>query len=407
MHYPHDETEWGRPLRLSPLYGRLQEAGAVFGEKNGWERANYFEQGKLWRQAGADQHQWGWGHPPYFDQIGREHQAVRERVGLLDMSSFGKLDVKGSGALALLQRLSCNNVDKPVGSLTYTQFLNEWGGIESDLTIARLGQEHFRVITGTAFADNDLGWMTMHLPEDGSVVVTDVTDEWAVISLWGPEARNVLTAVTATDVSHAAFPYMTAQAIDIQGVDVWAQRVSYAGELGWEMVVATETAVQVWDTLMVAGQEFGIQPVGYKALESLRLEKGYRYWSGDITPDENPYEAGLGFAVKLKSGGDFIGREALLKAKASGRQRRLCTLTIEDTSIVIYGGEAVYSDGNLVGRVRSGGYGYTVGKNIALSYLPIELAKVGTEVGVEIFGETIAAEVAADALYDPKGTRPK
>ena len=407
LHYPNDETEWGRPLRLSALYSRLQELGAVFGEKNGWERANYFEPGQPWRQAGADQRQWGWGHPPYFEQVGVEHQAIRERVGLLDMSSFGKLDVKGSGALALLQRLTNNNVDKPIGSLTYTQFLNEWGGIESDLTIARMGETHFRVITGTSFAANDLGWITMHLPGDGSVTVTDVTDEWAVISLWGPDARNVLTAVTNNDVSNAVFPYMTAQAIDIGAVNVWAQRVSYAGELGWEMYVAPDTAVQVWDTLMATGQKFGIQPVGYKALESLRLEKGYRYWSADITPDENPYEAGLDFAVKLKSGGDFIGREALLKVKEQGIQRRLCTLTMADASVVIYGGEAVYVNGDLVGRVRSGGYGYTIGKNIALSYLPIELAEAGTQVAVEIFGETVVAEVAADALYDPKGERLK
>jgi 4-methylaminobutanoate oxidase (formaldehyde-forming) len=323
------------------------------------------------------------------------------------MSSFGKLDVKGPGALALLQRLTNNNVDKPIGSLTYTQFLNEWGGIESDLTVVRIGETHFRVITGTSFVANDLGWITMHLPQDGSVTVTDVTDEWAVISLWGPEARNVLATVTPNDICNVAFPYMTAQTIDIQGVKVWAQRVSYAGELGWELYVGLETAVHVWDTLMAAGQQFGIQPVGYKALESLRLEKGYRYWSADITPDENPYEAGLGFAVKLKSGGDFIGRAALLKAKATGLQRRLCTLTIADTSIVIYGGEAVYADGKLVGRVRSGGYGYTVGKNIALTYLPIKLAKVGTQMAVEIFGETIAAEVADDALYDPKSERLK
>ncbi|MFQ5420547.1 MAG: glycine cleavage T C-terminal barrel domain-containing protein, partial [Anaerolineae bacterium] len=407
LHYPNDEAEWGRPLRLSPLYPRLQELGAVFGEKNGWERANYFEPGKSWRQAGADQRGWGWGHPPYFEQVGAEHRAVRERVGLLDMSSFGKLDVQGPDALGLLQRLSNNNVDKPVGSLTYSQFLNKWGGIESDVTIARLGEERFRVITGSAFAANDLGWITMHLPKDGSVTVTDVTDDWAVISLWGPRARDVLTAVTANDVSNAAFPYMTAQAINIGDVNVWAQRVSYAGELGWEMYVAAESAVQVWDTLMVAGQKYNIQSVGYKALESLRLEKGYRYWSADITPDENPYEAGLGFAVKLKSGGDFIGREALLKVKEQGIRRRLCTLAMADTSCVIYGGEAVYAHGDLVGRVRSGGYGYTVGKNIALSYLPVALAKAGTQVAIEIFSETIPAEVAADALYDSRGERLK
>ncbi|MBC8503564.1 MAG: FAD-dependent oxidoreductase [Chloroflexi bacterium] len=405
LHYPNDESEWGRPKRLSALYPRLQELGAVFGEKNGWERANYFESDKTWRSAGAEQRQWGWGRPLYFKQVGDEHRAIRERVGLLDMTSFGKIDVRGPGALALLQRLACNNVDKPVGSLTYTQFLNDQGGIESDVTIARLDGEYFRVITGTSFAARDLGWIRLHVLEDGPVEVRDVSDDWVVVSIWGPHARDVLQSVTGEDVSSKAFPYMTAREITVNEVDVWAQRVSYAGELGWELYVTPEQAVSVWDILMTAGQKFGIQPVGYKALESLRLEKGYRYWSADITPDENPYEAGIGFTVRLKTGGDFIGHQALLKAKKDGIQRRLCTLTMDDDTCVIYGGEAVYAKDKLVGRVRSGGYGYSIGKNIALSYLPLELADQGTQVEVEIFGERFLAEVAADVLYDPANER--
>lgn len=406
LHYPEDESEWGRPLRLSALNPRLQELGAVFGEKNGWERANYFEPGQPGRRAGAEQRAWGWGPPPYFEQVGAECQAVRERVGLLDMTSFGKIEACGPGALALLQRLADNNIDKPVGSLTYTQFLNERGGIESDLTVARFGTEQFRVITGTAFAANDLGWIKMHLPDDGSIEVRDVTGEWACLSLWGPRARDVLQAVTASDVSNQAFPYMTAQTIDLNGLDVWAQRISYAGELGWELYIAPEQAVQVWDTLMAAGQEFGIQPVGYKALESLRLEKGYRYWSADITPAENPYEAGLGFCVRLTDQkGDFIGREALLKIKQAGLTRRLCTLTLGGTPGLIYGGEAVVANGQVVGRIRSGGYGYTVGKNIGLAYLPLALAGVGTEVEIEVFGRRVRAAVASDTLHDPQHGR--
>jgi glycine cleavage system aminomethyltransferase T len=289
--------------------------------------------------------------------------------------------------------------------LTYTQFLNELGGIESDLTIARLADEHFRVITGTAFLANDLSWIQMHAPDDGSLTIEDVTEKWAVISLWGPEARNILKLLTNDDVSNEAFPYMTAQTITNEGVEVWAQRVSYVGELGWELYIETEQATIIWDAVMQAGKAFAIQVVGYKALESLRLEKGYRYWSADITPDENPYEAGLGFAVRLKSGGDFIGKVALEKVKKEGIQRRLSTLTIEGYEHVIYGGEAVYKDKKLVGRVRSGGYGYTVGKTIALSYLPIDLAKEGTSVEIEIFGEFILAQVAADVLYDAKSER--
>jgi 4-methylaminobutanoate oxidase (formaldehyde-forming) len=419
-HFPLDEYEWGRPLRTSALYAHLQDQGAVFGEKNGWERANYFAPGQRWRQAGPDQREWGWGRPPYFDQVGDEHRAVRERVGLLDMSSFGKIDVRGRGALDLLQRLTNNNLDRPVGCVTYTQFLNERGGIEGDVTITRWGEDHFRVISGTATLSNDLGWIQMQESNNSSVHVTDVTDQWACMSLWGPQAREVLGAVTQSDVSNEAFPYMTAQVIPIavaghargsKLVEAWAQRVSYAGELGWELYIGNDEASQVWDALMAAGEAWGIRPVGYKALDTLRLEKGYRMWGSDITPDENPFEAGLGFCVRLKSGGDFIGREALMRLQQSGQGRRLFTLTIEDDRCVIYGGEAIYADAGAsagqqpVGRVRSGGYGYTVGTNIALSYLPLDLAVLGTEVQVEIFGELIPAQVAPDALYDPRGRR--
>ncbi|MFQ5793866.1 MAG: FAD-dependent oxidoreductase [Candidatus Bipolaricaulia bacterium] len=404
LRYPEDENEWGRPLRTSPLYPHLRELGAVFGEKNGWERVNYFEPGRSWRRAGADQRAWGWGRPPYFQQIGEEHRAVRARVGLLDMTSFGKIDVRGPGALALLQRLADNNIDKPAGSLTYTQFLNARGGIESDLTISRLAEDHFRAITGTAFLANDLGWIKTHMPGDGSVTVRDVTDDLACLSLWGPYARDVLQTVTTRDVSNETFPYMSTQAIDVAGVPVWAQRVSYAGELGWELYTPPDQAVGVWDALMDAGEPFGIQPVGYKALESLRLEKGYRFWGADMTPDENPYEAGLGFCVKLKKG-EFIGREALLEIKDQGIKRKLCALTLDDDVCMIYGGESVYSHGRVVSYVRSGGYGYTVGKNIAYAYLPLELAEVGTTVKVESFDEHISAQVVAEPLYDPQGTR--
>jgi 4-methylaminobutanoate oxidase (formaldehyde-forming) len=238
-----------------------------------------------------------------------------------------------------------------VGRLTYTQFLNEHGGIESDLTIVRLAEAHFRIITGTAFATNDLGWLRLHLPDDKSVEIQDVTDDWACMSLWGPHARDLLQAVTSSDVSNEAFPYLSAQTIEIKGTEVWAQRVSYASELGWELYVDPEQAAMVWDRLMESGQIFDIQPVGYNALESLRLEKGYRYWSSDITPTENPYEAGLGFAVKLGKG-NSIGRATLLEIKEKGTAQRLCTLTFGGEPGVIYGGEAVHSNGQVC-RARS------------------------------------------------------
>jgi glycine cleavage system aminomethyltransferase T len=295
-----------------------------------------------------------------------------------------------------------------VGSVIYTQFLNGRGGIVSDLTITRLAEDRLRVITGSNFVAGDLGWIRMHLPEDGSAEAVEVTEDWACLGLWGPYARRILQAVTSDDVSHAAFPYMSARTIRIHGAETLAQRVTYVGELGWELYVAPGQATQVWDALMETGRPYGLQPAGYKALDSLRLEKSYRYWSVDITPSDNPYDAGLGFCVRLNKG-DFIGREALLKIKSQGIQQRLCTLTLANDGCVVYGGEAVYAgspaNGRIVSRLRSAGYGYTVGKNIGYAYLPLDLAKEGTPLCIEVFGQRIGAEVAADVLYDPRGDR--
>ncbi len=404
LRYPHDENESVRERRLSPLDGRCLALGGVFGEKNGWERVNHFEPGRPGRRAGAGQRAWGWGRPAFFDHVAAEHRAVREHAGLLDMTSFGKIDVRGPGALALLQRLTDNDVGKPPGSLVYTQFLNPRGGIEADVTVVRLGEDRFRVVTGSGFVPGDLGWLRMHMPPDGPVEVREVTEELAVIGLWGPAARRILQAVTPDDVSNAAFPYLTARSIRAASADVWAQRVTYVGELGWELYVAPDRAGSVWDALLEAGRPAGLRPTGYKALESLRLEKGYRYWSADMTPADHPYEAGLGFCVRLGKG-DFIGREALARVKAEGVTRRLATVTI-DPAPTIYGGEAVWQGGRVLGRLRSGGYGHTVGRNIGLVYLPPELARAtGTPLEVEVFGERVPAEVATDVLYDPEGAR--
>jgi 4-methylaminobutanoate oxidase (formaldehyde-forming) len=407
LRYPHDENEWARAHRLSALQPRLAEAGAVFGEKNGWERPNYFVPGAHGRRAGADQRTWGWARPAFFERVEAEHRAVRERVGLFDFSSFGKLDVTGPGALALLQRLAANDIDRPVGSVIYTQFLNPRGGIESDLTITRWAADWFRVTTGSNFVASDLGWILMHRPEEGEVIVRDVTDDFACIGMWGPEARRVLGTLTSSDVSTPAFPYMSARRIDVAGVAVAAQRVTYVGELGWELYLPNGHAVRVWDALMDAGRPFGIMPAGYKAVDSLRLEKGYRYWSTDLTPIDNPYEAGLGFCVRLAKG-DFIGREALLRIKTGGVQRKLCTLTLttplpEDSDL--YGGEAVYAGGRVIGRLRSAGWGHTVARHIGLVYLPLERAAVETPLEVEVFGARVPAAVTPDVLYDPSGER--
>ncbi len=406
LKFPHDENEWARPFRISPLHFRLQEYGAVFGEKYGWERVNYFQPGKLWRMAGTDQRSWGWTKPPFFERVGQEHQAARERVAMFDLSSFGKIDVRGPGALALLQRLADSNTDKPVGSAIYTQFLNTRGGVEADLTITRLGDDYFRVVTGSGFISNDLGWIKMHIqPGDAPVEVRDVTLDWACIAMWGPKTRQVLEKVTSSDVSNQANPYLNAKWIDVNGARVLAQRVSYIGELGWELYVPFERALPVWDMLYAAGQEFGLEVGGYKVLNSLRLEKGYRYFTADVTPMEDPYSAGLGFCVDLNKG-DFIGRQALVEKKAAGLKHKLCTLVLDGEDFqTIYGGEAVYLDGHVVSRVRSGGYGFTVKRNIVYAYLPPELAKVGTRLDVDVFDAVHKAEVSPTILLDPKGER--
>jgi 4-methylaminobutanoate oxidase (formaldehyde-forming) len=407
LKFPHDEHEWARPHRVSPVHYRLLELGAVFGEKFGWERVNFFEPGKPSRRMGEDQRQWGWSKPPFFERLCEEHTATRERVTLFDLTSFGKVEVTGKGALPLLQKLTDSNIDRPVGSAVYTQFLNTRGGIESDLTVTRLGEEYFWVITGSSFIANDLARIQMHVDEnDGKVSIRDITRDYACLALWGPKARLVLQKFTGDDISNEAHPYLTTRPIDVNGARVYAQRVSYAGELGWELYIPNNRAVMVWDLLMSAGKEFDMEVGGYKVLDSLRLEKGYRYYTADITQLDTPYEAGLGFCVHLDKG-NFIGREALLKKKEEGITRKLCALVLVDGDdfTQIYGGEAIYYDGKILTRVRSGGYGFTVKKNILYAYLPVDLAIQGSRFTIDLIEGPREAEVTAPVLYDPKGER--
>ncbi len=402
LQFPCDEPSWGRPCRTSALYARLLDEGAVFGERNGWERANYFVPGRPGRRQGADERTWG--RPSYAGHVADEHRAVRERVGVLDMSSFGKLDVVGPGALALLQRLAANDVDRPPGRVVYTQLLNTRGGIEADVTVIRLSSAAFRVTTGTASTARDLGWIRLHLPGDGSVEVEDVTERYAVISVWGPEARRTLGAISGSDLSTAAFPYLASRAVDVAGVAAHAHRVSFAGELGYELVVDRGDAARVWDAVLAAGRPHGIAPVGYYALNTLRLEKGFCYWGDDIGPDDTPLEAGLDFCVRLDKG-PFIGRDALVRQREEGVRRRLVSLVLDREACVVWGGEAVIAGERVVGRVRTGGEGHTVGLTIALAYLPVGLAQPGTRVSVESFGQFVPAEVRMGPLWDPRGVR--
>ncbi len=407
IHYPAEERQSARGLRLSPAYHRLKDLGAVFGEKGGWERPNWF--GPNERDAKHGHEPKGWGQHNWSLAVGAEHVGTRERAGLFDETSFSKIEVLGPGALDFLQRLCANDIDRPIGSVIYTQMLNQRGGIECDFTVTRVDADRYMIVTGTAFGTHDIIWLRLNAPTDGSVYINDITSSRTCFGLWGPRARDILQKVTASrdDVSNAAFPYMTARQITIGNIPTLALRVTYVGELGWEFYAPTEYGEQLWDTLWGAGQEFGLVAAGYKAIDSLRLEKGYRYWSADITPDYTPFEAGLGFAVALNKPADFIGKQALIEAKAKGLTQKLCCMTLADPTVITFGSEPIRHDGEVVGWVTSGGYGYTVGKSIAYGYLPIELAKRGTKLTIESFGVEIDAMVEKEPLYDQKGEKIK
>jgi glycine cleavage system aminomethyltransferase T/glycine/D-amino acid oxidase-like deaminating enzyme len=401
IHYPNEERQAGRPLRLSPTYETLAELGAAFGEKSGWERPNWFESNAP--DGDESLRPRGWAGMHWSPAIGAEALATRRAAGLFDETSFAKIEVIGPGAVAFLQRLCANDVDVPVGRIVYTQLLNRRGGIECDLTVTRVTGDRFLMITGTAVGQHDLGWLRRHLPSDGSVLINDLTSGRVCFALWGPRARDILASVTRDDISDAGFPYLTAQAITVGSVPVYALRVTYVGELGWELYAHTEFGLALWQTLWDAGRPHGLIAAGYRAIDALRIEKGYRVWSSDITPDETPYEAGLGFAVDLDKG-DFIGRDALVAAKAAGPGKRLRCLVLDDPRSVCLGNEPVRIDGEVAGRVTSGGYGFAVEKSIAYAYLPPAVA-IGSLGDVDVFGEWIGFEVAREPLWDPAGAR--
>jgi glycine cleavage system T protein len=400
--YPGQERLAGRPLRTAPTYARLQELGASFGEKSGWERANWFEP----NAANGDEslRPRGWAGEVWSPAIGAEHRACREAAALFDETSFSKLEVAGPGAADFLEHLCDNRVARDVGAVTYTQMLNERGGIECDFTVTRVAEDRFQIVTGTAFGRHDLGWIRRHSPADGSVRVEDVTSRLACLGLWGPAARALLQPLTDSDLGNEAFRYMHAQEIVVGSVPCLALRVTYVGELGWELYCPMEFGLRLWDTIWESGREHSLVAGGYKAIDSLRLEKGYRVWGADITPDETPFEAGLDFAVKLDKG-DFVGRDALIAEKDRPLERKLACLVLQDPRSVALGSEPVRVDGEITGRVTSGGYGYTVERSIAYAYLPAAAAEAGRSVEVEIFGEWVDGEVAQEPLWDPKGER--
>ncbi len=405
IHWPGEEPESGRELRTSPLYEDLKKQGAVFGSKFGWERPNWFVPNNH-SSRGLGEKSFDRSRTDSFYLIGEEHQAVRNRVALIDQSSFAKLEVTGPGAINALQLLTVSNIDRPVGSVIYTQMCNKHGGIECDLTLMRTQTNRYYIVTGSGFGIHDFQWIESNLPQDDSVFSREITGQWAVINICGPQARKVLERVCNEDISNSAFPFSTCQYIDIHGARILAARIGYVGELGWELHIPTEFARHVYHKLKSAGQDFGIVDVGYRAIDSLRMEKGYLYWSSDITPDYNPFEAGLGWRVHLKSKSDFIGRKVLQKYKQNTPSRILGTFTIQNAPPVFYGGECIYIGGRVQGTTSSANWGYTTGCNIAYGYVEAEAIN-SDNIEIEAFGVRYSASLHRDPLYDPTMLRLK
>lgn len=404
--FPHEEYASGRPRITSPLYQRLKGHRAVFGSKLGWERPNWFAPEEV-----EAKDIYSMGRQNWFAHVGEEHRHVREAVGIFDQSSFAKYEVTGRDAARALDYVCANDVTRAPGRLTYTQLLNSRGGIEADLTVARLAEDRFYVVTGTGFRTHDLAWIAEHLPA-GDVAIRDITEDWGTLSLMGPKAREVLARVTDADVSNAAFPFGHVRELTIAGATVRALRITYVGELGWELHIPIAATGAVFDALMAAGAGAGIRPVGYRAIESLRLEKGYRAWSSDITPNDTPFEAGLGWAVKMRRNADFIGRSALEAVAGRPLTKRLVAFTIADPAAVLVGRETILRDGATVGYLTSGGYGYSLGKSVGYGYVrnPEGVSDDYLTSGnyeLVVANERFPALVALEPLFDPENLKVK
>jgi glycine cleavage system aminomethyltransferase T/glycine/D-amino acid oxidase-like deaminating enzyme len=401
--HPLQPMEEPRPLRTSPFYEREQELGASFLEGAGWERPHWYgvNEALLARYDIPGRNAWAarYWHPI----AGAEARATRDGVAMFDMTPLKRLEVEGPGALAFLDRLTSNRVDRPVGRVAYSLLLDDRGGVRSDLTIARLGPSRFQV---GANGNLDFELLSRRAERVGDVGVRDVTSGTCGVGLWGPFARDVLAAVTDADVSNEAFPYFGARELWVGNVPVTALRVSYVGELGWELYTAADMGVKLWDTLWAAGRTHGLIAAGRSAFGSLRLEKGYRFAGVDMTTEHDPFEAGLGFAVRMDKG-DFVGRDALIGRSAETARRRLVPLVVADRQAVVMGKEPVHVDGRPAGYVTSAGYGYTIDAPIAYAWLPADAARAGQAVTIQYFGEALPATVVTDPLFDPDMTRLK
>ncbi len=406
MAWPFEEYESARPLLTSPLYQTLKEQGAVFGQKLGWERPNWFGPKRVTSRDAYTYKRQNW-----FPFTGDEHKATREKAVLFDQTSFAKFEISGRDAEKALSWLAANDVTKAPGRLVYTQLLNARGGIEADVTIARLAKDRFFLVTGTGFRTHDADWIHRNMPRELDVTVSDVTEHLSCLALMGPRSRDVLSSASGDDVSNAGLPFGHVREITISGRTVRAHRITYVGELGFELYMPVEDAVAVYEALMIAGEKHALRNGGYRAIESLRLEKGYRAWGADITPDSTPLEAGLGFAVKLGKDIDFLGRSALEAARKGPLKRMLATFTAEP-EIVLLGRETIFRNGEQVGYLSSGGFGYTVNRSIGLGYVGhrdgVDAAFVlSGDYELEVACERVPARVSLQPLYDPDNLRVK
>ncbi len=402
--HPLQQMENPRRLRLSPFYERQRDLGAVFFENTGWEQPQWFESNDDLERDPSWPDRSGWEAINWSLTQGSEHRATRENVTLYDLSPFTKIEVSGAGALGFLQHIAANRIDQPVGKVIYTSLLTGRGGIKCDLTITRLEEDRFLVLTGAAAGSRDLAWIRFQAPSDDSVRIADITSSLCGVGLWGPRARDLLQQVCDDDVTNSSFTYFTTKDLSIDHIPALALRLSYAGELGWEIYTASETGLRLWDILWEAGRPMGMVPLGSGAFDSLRLEKGYRLWGTDIHTDYNPLEAGLAWAVDFEKD-DFIGKIALLRAKDAGTNRKLCCMTLDDPEAVILGKEPILDGDRVLGYVTSTNRGYTVGSHIAYGYLPVSYAEKGTSVEIEYFGHRFEATVVKEPLWDPKRKR--
>jgi 4-methylaminobutanoate oxidase (formaldehyde-forming) len=406
VHWPYEQRTSARGIRRTPLHDKVAAAGAVFGEVAGWERANWYA-----RDGVEPRYEYSFGRPNWFGCAVAEHEAVRSGVGIFDISSFGKLQVEGPQALALLQRVCCNDVDVVPGRIVYTQWLNERAGIEADVTVTRLSEDQFLVLTAASSTVRDADWLRRRTSAGEVAIVTDLTSGLAMLSVMGPRSRDLLSELTDASLVDDAFPFGSSQQIDFALAEVRATRITYVGELGWELLVPTEMAAHVYEVIVEAGAGHGLVHAGYHALNSLRMEKAYRSWGHDIGPDDTPLEAGLSFAVAWDKPG-FIGRDALVAQRESGVRRRLVQLLVPDPEAYPYHDEPVLRDGAIVGKVTSAMYGPTLGGTVALAYVggdePVDAAWIKDgRYEVEVAGTRFPATASLRAMYDPTSERTK